>query len=404
MNLNMKEFCLMKRLFCLMLALILLPVLPALAEDNAAGSLEMKELREWAAAYKERAMSAQPLNDPTAEDALSEDGYAFIYEFATLYMDRSEMTEDSVLKNLVITDPAEKGPRDTAVDMFTDDVLAAFYNENPTLDGSRSFAVLYMGDSLPQDAVWAWVQRDGQRVMSIQYAIHEQRATGGEGYTDAGLIYTIQGDLVSAIRAYGLDEYSTLKDVESNLSAVRQVIGETGYTRVPVSYTGTDLTALGAQDMAFSGVDFLSMTPDEAQDVLGDCLEDHWMEDDNDEFIRMMEFAGCDVTFIYDASKQNPRVDSLSINAGDMEGPRCVRMGDTFSSVLNRFRYGEGQYLDLTEILYGDPDTTTYGIAEYGADASATLTYSFDANGKQVVLHLSFTTMELTEMLLYIND
>lgn len=394
----------MKRLFCLMLALALLPILPAMAEENTAGSLELEELRAWAAAYKERAMATQPLNDPTAEDALSEDGYAFIYEFATLYMDRPEMTEDSVLKNLVITDPAEAGPRATAVDMFTDEVLEAFYSENLSLDGSRSFAVLYMSDSLPQEAVWAWVQRDGQRVMSIQYAIHQQRATGGEGYTNAGLIYTIQGDLVSAIRAYGLDDYSTLEEVQDNLAAIRQVMAETGYTRVPVSYTGTDLEPFGEGDLAFSGVDFLTMTPEEAEDVLGDCLEDHWMEDDNGENIRMMEFAGCDVTFVYDANKQNPRVDSLAITADSMEGPRCVRMGDTFSSVLNRFRYGEGQYEDLHETLYGDPETTEYGVAEYGADASVTLTYSFDASGRQVVLHMSFTTMELSEILLYIND
>lgn len=394
----------MKRLFCLMLALALLPILPGLAEESAAGSLEMKELREWAAAYKQRAMESQPLNDPTAEDALSEDGYAFIYEFGTLYMDSPEMTEDSVVKNLVITNPAEAGPRGTAVDMNTDDVLAAFYNENPQLDGSRSFAVLYLGDSLPQEAVWAWVQRDGQRVMSIQYAVYEQRATGGEGYTDAGLIYTLQGDLVSAIRAYGLDEYSTEAEVKADLEAVGQLMGETGYTRVPVSYAGTDLEAFGPADLAFSGVNLLAMTPEDAEDVLGECLEDHWMEDDTGEFIRMMEFAGCDVTFVYDASQQNPRVSSLGITQDGMEGPRCVRMGDTFSSVLNRFRHGEGQYADLTETLYGDPATTAYGVAEYGADASATLTYSFEEAGRQVVMHLAFTTMELSEILLYIND
>lgn len=394
----------MKRLFCLMLALALLPILPALAEESTAGSLELEELKEWAASYKERAMATQPLNDPTAEDALSEDGYAFIYEFATLYMDRPEMTEDSVLKNLVITDPAEVGPRSTAVDMFTDEVLAAFYSENPTLDGSRSFAVLYISDSLPQEGVWAWVQRDGQRVMSIQYAIHQQRATGGEGYTDTGLIYTIQSDLVSAIRAYGLDEYSTLEEVQDNLAAVRQVMAETGYTRVPVSYIGTDLEAFGESDLAFSGVDFLAMTPEDAEDVLGDCLEDHWMEDDNGEYIRMMEFVGCDVTFIYDAGKQTPHVDSMAITMDSMEGPRCVRIGDTFASVLNRFRYGEGQYEDLHETLYGDPETTTYGVAEYGADASVTLTYSFETNAQQVALHMDFVSMELNEILLYIND
>jgi len=395
----------MKRLFCLMLALVLLPILPAFAEESAAGSLELKELQEWAASYKAKALEIQPLNDPTAPEALSEDGYAFIYEFATLYMDRPEMTEDSVLKNLVVFDPTQEGPRGTKVDMFTDEVLAAFYTENEELDGDAGFATLYVSDALPDGGAWAWVQRDGQRIMSIQYAVHEQLAAGGEGYTDAGLIYTIQNDLVAAIRAYGLDAVIDEATVQADLAEVKKVAAISGYTRVPVSYKGTDLTGLGEADMTFTGVDFLAMTPEEAVEVLGECREDHWMEDDTGEHIRTMEFAGCDVTFIYDAAKQNPRVDSLAITQDGMEGPRCVRVGDTFSSVLNRFRYGEGEYADLTEILYGDPETDTYGLAEYGADAAYTLRYAFKAaDGRQVVLHMNFSFMELTEILLYIND
>lgn len=395
----------MKRLFCLMLTLMLLPILPAMAEESAAGSLELHELLDWAQGYKTRAMETQPLNDPTAPEAYSEDGYAFIYEFATLYMDRPEMTADSVLKNLVIVDPAEEAPHATRVDMFTGEVLSAYYSENEHLDGDAGFAALYVSGGMPEGGAWAWVQRDGQRIMAIQYAVHDQLAAGGEGYTDAGLIYTIQNDLVSAIRAYGLDAVISEAEAQENLSAVQQVAQLTGYTRVPVSYTGTDLTGLGEEDMAFAGENFLALTPEEAVEVLGECREDHWMEDDTGEHIRTMEFAGCEVTFIYDASKQNPRVDSLAIVADGMEGPRGVRVGDTFSSVLNRFRYGEGEYADLSETLYGDPATDTYGLAEYGADAAYTLRYAFKAqDGRNVVLHMNFSFMELTEILLYIND
>ncbi|MBE5804509.1 MAG: hypothetical protein E7316_08370 [Clostridiales bacterium] len=395
----------MKRLFCLMLALVLLSLLPAVAEDNAAGSLELQELLDWAEGYRTRAMESQPLNDPTAPEAFSEDGYEFIYEFATLYMDRPEMTDESVLKNIVIMDPAEKAPHDTAVDMTTDEVLGAFYNENATLEGDKAFAALYISDVMPGGASWAWVQRDGQRLMTIQYAVHEQLATGGEGYTDAGLIYTMQGDLVAAIRAYGLDAVINEADVRDNLSAVDDVMKTTGYARVPVSYIGTDLTGLTEADLTFSGVEFLSLTPEKAGELLGQCQEDQWMEDDTGEFIRTMEFPGCEVSFVYDANKENPVVDTLSIMKDGMEGPRAVRIGDVFSSVLTRFRYGEGEYADLQELLYTDAQGDNYGLAEYGADASALLHYTLKtADGRSVVLYLHFEYMELTEILLYIND
>ena len=395
----------LKRLLCLLLALLLLPLSAALGEDDGLSALTLEELTGWAQGYKTRAMAAQPLNDPTEPGALSEDGYAFVYDFATLYMDRPEMTEDSVLKNLVVTDAMEEGPRGTRVDMLSGEILASFYNENNLLEGNRGFAALYLGDSMPSSASWAWLQRDGQRVMAIQYAVHEQLAAGGDGYTDAGLVYTIQDNLVAAIRAYGLDSVIDEADVQDNLAAVRDVFEDTSYAQVPVSYVGTDLEPFGESDLTFSGIDFLTLTPEAAQAALGDCLEDMWMEDDTGEFIRTMEFAGCEMTFIYDSKKENPRAEMLSMVSDGMEGPRCVRVGDTFSSVLIRFRYNEGEYENNSEVLYGDPTGDMYGMAEYGDDASATLRYAFRTQeGRQAVLYMTFEAMSLREALLYFNE
>lgn len=395
----------LKRLLCLLLVLLLAPLPSAIGEDDGLSALTLEELTAWADGYKTRAMASQPLNDPTEPEAFSEDGYAFVYDFATLYMDRPEMSADSVLKNLVITDAMEEGPRGTRVDMLSGEILASFYNENDHLEGNRGFAALYLGDSMPSSASWAWLQRDGQRVMAIQYAVHEQLAAGGDGYTDAGLVYTIQDNLVAAIRAYGLDSVIDEADVMDNLASVRDVFEDTEYVQVPVSYTGTDLAPFGEEDLTFSGIDFLTLTPDNARDVLGDCLEDMWMEDDTGEFIRTMEFAGCEVTFIYDKNRENPRAEMLSIVSDGMEGPRCVRVGDTFSSVLIRFRYNEGAYENNVEVLYGNPESDVYGTAEYGDDASATLRYAFrTGEGRQVVLYMTFDAMSLREALLFYND
>lgn len=396
----------LKRLLCLLAAMMMLcPALPALAEDGGESALDWEELLQWAESYKARAMAAQPMNDPTEAAAYSEDGYAFIYDFATLYMDRPEMTEESVLKNLVITTADEEGPRGTCIDMLSGDVLARYYNENESLEGDRGFATLYVSDTMPSGALWAWVQRDGQRIMTIQYAVHEQLSTGGDGYTDAGLVYTIQDNLVAAIRAYGLDSRVEEEDVQNNLNTVEDVMEKTEYAQAPVSYIGTDLTAFGEEDLTFAGINFLTVTPEEAVAVLGECREDSWMEDDTGEFLRTMEFADCEITFVYDSSKANPRADMITIDMNGMEGPRYVRVGDTFSSVLTRFRYGEGTYEGLTEVLYGQENQAPCGVAEYGEDASATLRYlTRVSDGREVMMYMGFEMMSLKEILIYIND
>ena len=394
-----------KRLICLAIMLVMmLFALPSLAEDNGAGALTWEELETWAASYKARALESQPLNDPTEEAAFSEDGYAFIYEFAMLYMDRPEMTEDAVIRSIVVTDPEEVAPRGTRVDYLASEVLNAYYNENPALDGDSSFAALYLADTMPDEALWGWVQRDGQRLMTIQYAVHEQLATGGEGYTDAGLIYTIQDNLVAAIRAYGLDARVSENDVRDTLAEVQQVAATTGYAQVPTSYVGTDLEAFNRDDLIFAGVDFLALTPEEAEDVFGAAREDHWMDDEG-AYLRTMEFASCSMTFMYDAKKQNPVLEVMTIDMDGMEGPRAVRIGDTFSSVLCRFRYGEGEFDGFTEALYGQMDAAPYGMAEYGDDASATLYYAMKAdNGRTIQLYMPFEQMFLSEITLYYID
>lgn len=394
-----------KKLFSLLCALMMVALcLPVLAEDTGE-ALTLEELEAWVESYKERALAAEPLNDPTADAAWSEDGYAFIYDFATLYMDRPEMTEDSVVRNLVIVAPDEVGPRNTYIDMQSAEVLSAFYNENPSLAGDRGFAALYVSNMMPAGAQWAWVQRDGQRILTIQYAIQELAATGGDGYTDAGLIYTVQDNLVVAIRAYGLDSRIDAQNVQENVDAVQQVADTSVYSQVPTSLEGTDLEAFNREDLHFEGVDFLTLTPEEAEAALGACQQDTWMEDDTGEFIRSMEFPACEITFIYDAQKQNPRADMIIFNMESMEGPRCVRLGDTIASVLNRFRHGEGEFDGVSrEVLYGTEGTGSWGTAEYGTDASCTIRYGYPAgDDQQVVLHLYFQQMYLSEILLYID-
>ena len=396
----------MKKCVALFLALMMVLSLTTAVAESDADALDYDELMDWAEGFKTRALAAgAPLNDPTEEAAYTEDGYAFVYDFATLYMDRPEMTADSVLQAVVVYSPEEQGPRGTGVDQLSSEVLNAFYNENDDLQGDSSFAALYVSDTMPAGALWGWVQRDGQRIETIQYAVHEQLSSGGDGYTDCGLVYTLSDNLVAAIRAYGLNETISADEERSNLDAVQEVSEKTEYAQVPTSINGSELEMFDRDDLIFSGLDFLSLTPEEAEARLGAAQEDDWMEDEG-AYLRSMEFASCTMTFSYDAQKQNPVLEMLSIDMDGLEGPRCVRIGDTLSSVISRFRNGEGDYDGVSrEVLYGDGENAPYGLAEYGDDATAGLWYAAKLeDGRTVVLSMSFEQMYLSDITLYVDN
>jgi len=388
----------MKTLLALLLALIL-PVM-CLAEESASDTLTLPELTEWAARYQARALDAEPLNDPAK--SLTSDGYEFIYDFATLYADRAVMDKKTVVSAVVITSPEEEGPRGVKVDDTLAAATAAFYTENAEMRGSRENAVLYLIDLLPESLQWAEVQREGQRVQTVQYAVHDQLTTGGDGYTDAGLILTMQDGTVSAIRVYGLNSRISFDDVYALRSQMITAAQADDYVQVPMSYDGASLEKFTGADLVFSGLDFTTLTPDYAMMMLGDPLEDEWMQDENGS-IRTMTFADCEITFTCDADGNNPRAYMMLITSGGMDGPRAVCTGNTFPEVFNRFRNGEGAFDGVSrEILYGSEDSGEFGVADYGADASVTLRYGLVLQeGGRVVLHMTFTEMVLTEIMLY---
>lgn len=396
----------MKKCVALLMALFMaLQILPAVAESSA-DALDYEELMTWVQGFKDRALAAgEPLNDPNDEAYHTEDGYTFVYDFATLYMDRPEMTEDSVVQALVVTSSEEEGPRGTRVDYLSSEILSAFYDENEQLLGDSSFAALYLSDTMPAGALWGWVQRDGQRLKTIQYAVHEQLSSGGDGYTDCGLLYTLSDNLVAAIRAYGLNTTISADEVLNNLDAVQEVCEETSYAQVPTSVDGTTLGKFDRDDLLFSGLDFLSTTPEEAMQLLGQPLEDQWMEDDDGSYLRTMDFAQCSLLYTYDSQKQNPSLEMLTIDEDGLEGPRCVRVGDTLSSVISRFYNGDGEFDgESREILYGDGETAPYGLAEYGTDADAGLWYAVQVeDGRTVVLSISFEQMYVSDVTLYFD-
>ena len=337
-------------------------------------------------------------------DAKTEDGYAFEYSFGTIYADSPAMSIDTQLLSIVLTSAEEQGPRDIQVGDELSIVLEANYSENPSLRGSRESAVLYVLDLLPESMRWGEVKRDGQRVQTVEYAVHERVETDGEGYTDTGVIFTMEDNIVSAIRVYGLSARTTEAEISTVRDNLRFDALFDDYVQVPSSYNGAELPMFDGTDLQFSGIDFMSLTPESAADVLGDVIDDVWVENGTDGYVRTMTFAACDITFLYDAQKQNPQVEMLLIAADGMEGPRASRIGDTFAQVYNRFR-NDNTAIDEndTEHLYGDEESGQYGVVEYTVDGTVMRFGLVLDDGVRVVLRLEFTASVLSEIMVYIE-
>ena len=337
-------------------------------------------------------------------DYLTEDGYAFEYSFGTIYADSPAMSIDTQLLSIVLTSAEEQGPRDIQVGDELSIVLEANYSENPSLRGSRESAVLYVLDLLPESMRWGEVKRDGQRVQTVEYAVHERVETDGEGYTDTGVIFTMEDNIVSAIRVYGLSARTTEAEISTVRDNLRFDALFDDYVQVPSSYNGADLPMFDGTDLQFSGIDFMSLAPESAADVLGDVIDDVWVENGTDGYVRTMTFAACDITFLYDAQKQNPQVEMLLIAADGMEGPRASRIGDTFAQVYNRFR-NDNTAIDEndTEHLYGDEESGQYGVVEYTVDGTVMRFGLVLDDGVRVVLRLEFTASVLSEIMVYIE-
>jgi hypothetical protein len=218
-------------------------------------------------------------------------------------------------------------------------------------------------------------------------------------------LYSLGDGYITAVRAYGLSVSVSQAKVEETIAGVLAIQKEQAYFNYPQSSVGTDIDPFEREDLLFSGLDFLGLTPEAAVASLGTFETESWLQDDNGEWLRIIQWPNAEITFAYSRDKVFKRVDTFAVNQRGIEGPRGVQVGDTLSSVLMRFRHSEGEFDGTSsEVLYGDVKTPPYGLAEYDA-ATATLHYACPIEGggdvKSVTLHMIFVDTILSELYLY---
>ena len=405
----------MKKFLSMIIALCMLAACGiAAAEEEGQDPMTAGELAAWANGLKAVAQEEELLNDPTDEDSETEDGYLFQYAFAALYGDQTEMAADTRLLAVVVNASGEEegreseaieqtGPRGISLSMSPAEVIALFPNDNPELAGDRTGAVLFLNEQADDGAVYGLVDRDGQRISAVTYG---ELVPEEDGFRLATLQCFFADSLLYEMRVECFDTEAdipllTREDRDSLIASLKALDGKDEYIAVKTSRNGAELTEFSADDLSFSGLRFLEMTP---EDLPGSPEED-MMEDDDGSYILMLDEADYDAVFRCDNEEGiNAKVVSFTIKGEGLEGPRGVRIGDKLHEDIQRFRFDGNESDGTSEILYGEENAASFGIAQYSVNGESTLRYAAEAgDGTQVVLLLRYTMNLLEEITIYIQ-
>ena len=381
----------------------------ALADD--AGVLTERELSDWVSQILYQSKDSQPQNMPVGEEAHTDEGYAFMYPFATLYYNKPELDQASVLRGFAVTEEAASSLRGLSLGTPLETLIATYGWQNPELYHDGSFAVLYQLNQLPKSAYWAWARLEDEKVSMVQCAVHA--LVGEELYTDAGVEYQIQDGVIVGIRVYGLDQLVNRSVVEGNLGAVigaqtASLGDETHLEETPVEgyFQENEGQPFGRDDLLFAGIDFLALTPAQAPGIFGTPQQEEWAQDDTGEWLLTLRHEKAVLTFAANRNKENPRLESISFLGTEMQGPRSVRLGDTLEAVLVRFPSdGNGAVNGNEALLYGDGKRAPYGAMSQMQDM-VTLRYVTQVQNssgitRDVTLHLFFQQGGLAEISVY---
>ena len=385
--------------FLLSLCLLLSPSFAGLA-DNA-GVLSEGELAQWIDQLLLDTRNLTPLNAPVGEESLTEDGYAFLYDFATLYYNKPVLDASSVLLAVSITSDSYPAPRGVHLGSEENVLISAFGWQNPFLMGDGSFAAFYHMDELPRAAYWSWAQHDDEWIMtSMQCAIHVNAGT--DSYTDAGMRFTLENGLVTGIRVYGLSRFISLADVRANLDAVAGVEAASAIWAMDEHVEGytfhSDAAPFTEADLLFSGLDFHTLDISDIQQALGEDPQTETVDDGEDQIITAL-FGGAYL------SGTDQGMDVLSVTSDTLAGPRGVRVGDDIQSVLALFASdGQGRTLNQQALLYGDGLAAPYGALERSG-STATVSYAAQMQRAgawlNVTLRLQLENDRLVEWMIY---
>lgn len=272
------------------------------------------------------------------------------------------------------------------------DVLSAYANDNPELRGSEYAALLYMQVS-PEGAGFrcGYIGREGQRTGSITYA--EFSAIGSDMVCKQ-VTYYMEDDQVSGIRLYRT--VMTEAEMMALLEELSDSLDSGDFIPAPFCNDGADAGVFRREDLTFSGFDLMDLTPELCEMLFGAPAAEMWAEDEEYD-LHICEWEDLRIAFRYSKQKDFESIVSLTFMSDVLSGPRGVRWGDSLYSVMHRFRFEEG-----TAALYGTAPDLPYGEFTR-VDDTAILRYAAEAEGKTVILYITFINDRVNDILLSVQ-
>ncbi len=336
--------------------------------------------------------SLSPLNDPASEDALSEDGYAMEYYFGTLYADAPVPGEGEVS---VICVNLENLPtlRDLILYTEIDRIMEKFPCDNPEMDGTDEGALLYLEGDPASGFCYGRVTRDHQQLTSLEFGVWQPSEKRLLSATLLLSFYSL--DAVRLERREAPAERA--EDLCGELLALQ---GQRWYSQARWSRDVSSLEMFSEEDLDFLSLSYRTAQPEQ----FGTNVEGLLMENDDGTWLLRLSGAGFEAVFSCEDEKgKNPVMMSFAFLNADWEGPRGVRLGDSFQDDFYRFRSGEGSLSEdmRTEVLYGTPGTAPWAEAVYETTGDIDLKYVAKVpGGGDVGLYLHYEDTVLTEMML----
>lgn len=390
----------MKKYLILMLVMCLaLPVFSACAEDAA--PLTVDEVNAFLEVLRESAMEDESLTVVPDENG----GYSAAFSGGMLHLADDALRMDSAIVGAQLNGGQEdlrqlcgavQESEATQGDTLSD-VLAAYPCVNEDLYGTYEEAVVILTGEVPGSAFAGVAVRDGQKVEKVTYYAYE---TVGQETLRAEVTYHFAENYLTHVTVVGAHG---VEDAESELAAIALVQEEMDYRHYPVSEDGSVLDIFVREDLLFSGVDFLSLTAEDLTERFGAPLSDKYLEDVDGTFIRTCQWDGIELTLKYNENKEFEGVSMLHVTTPVMEGPRGARVGDSATSLMLRFRHGEGEFDGSATVLYGEKNTAPYGEVRY-EDNGAYLTYLAQVPDGAVAFYLNCVDMNLSGYMLAVLD
>lgn len=379
----------MKKLIALLISLLMITG-AALAEPmtEEAAYPTFEELEMYLSALRQHALES------SVELAKADNGetLAMVSDGMLRIADES-LSENTAVLGAVLNATAAC-PRGLMIGDSLSQLLRAYPNHNPDLAGNYNDAALYISGAKPE-ATLGWVLRDGQRVTQVTYCIYHWVP---DGVISCGISYQIENDVIINIAIFGMDQLIDEAQALEEIADTAEIQEASHYFAYPKSEDGSQLAPFVREDLSFSGLDFLDLTPEMATEVLGSSPVDEWMQDSTGDYLRIRQWDGVSIYFNYNANKQFKQVNSMIVNGDTLEGPRGVRVGDSLESVMYRFSHGQGGTVDNGIALYGDGIHAPYGILAHG-ETTATLNYALSPDEEALVIwQLTFVDGTLQEM------